>query len=228
MMNVFDFFFFSHIFLGVSGSYSLSISLWNDKHFVWCVMRDVGCQYAEFDIANQLLYAEGSGGFGVHADDRRWLDRVVVRPTSGAVRKNGGVAHRPHVVAKIKKTVLLLSRFVGEDRRIVRRDHGCEGWFGYRVRAGRRPDSEKVNHRQDADAGKYDRIVNADPGKSVRHYYCHLQRRRRDGSKRRIGGRIVPGRIRTDAQRIINRKKKEPTHKRKDIKTDEQKNKLHC
>ena len=98
MMNVFDFLFFSHIFLGVSVSYSLSLSLWNDEHFVWRVMRDVGCQYAEFDID-----AEGSGGFGVHADDRRWLDRVFVRSTSGAVRKNGGVDQRPHVMAKIEK-----------------------------------------------------------------------------------------------------------------------------
>ena len=47
-----------------------------------------------------------------------------------------------------RKTVLLRSRFVGEYRRIVRRDHGREGWFGCRVRAGRRPDSEKANHRR--------------------------------------------------------------------------------
>ena len=109
-----------------------------------------------------------------------------------------------------QKTVLLWSWFVGENCRIMQRDHGCKGWFGCQVRAGRCPDTAKANHQQvlqpgqtgccrDVDTGKYDRIMDADPGKSVQHHYRHLQRRQRDHTKRQIGGRIVPRRILMDA-----------------------------
>ena len=57
--------------------------------------------------------------------------------------------------------------------------------------------SVATGRRRDADAGKYDRNVDADQGESVRHHYRHLRRCRRDHAKRRIGGGIVPGRIRT-------------------------------